>query len=307
MPFPSPSATVPSLTAYRWSWLGYEFGADSDPLQIQKIEGLDLGSVRTGDSGRARDHGRFIGLDLMDGRDIIITGQILLTYTNWQALAGVLTPGGVTESPLWFNLPGWGTLACMARVRKHNMPLDIQATLGQLANITIQFSCSDPRIYSTPTLNPSVGLPTPNAGFSFPLTFPLAFGGGGSVGTIQATNAGNVEMRPLLVVNGPCTTPTIQNNTASGAPYLAFGMSLNSGDQLIIDTDMHTATYYTPGFSTGTPRTSTLQAGSQWFSLLPAHGENAVTGGVNDLAFSSKDQTLVSGTLEVYYASSWIL
>jgi hypothetical protein len=491
LPFPPASASPPFLSPYQFSWLGYTFGA-GQPFELTKIEGFDMGNVRSGDAGRSRDAGRFIGLDLMDGRDVTFTGELgtpqqpvtpavnlvpnpsfeydtlggtpagwatttapwltsgavltvintdqelgsrscqvvcpatvssgaaagsfpivsgqlysaliavkkisgganlqvlvgenqganvahtlafnvapstwtvysvtfvaastgsatlfvttvsaiaatflfdaamvvpgvpqpygdgdssgwtwtgvpgnsvsqqLASYVNtfaqaWAALASVLVPGGVTESPLWFNLPGWGTLAIMARVRKHNMPLDIQAVLGNLANLVVQFSASDPRIYSTPTQTASVGLPVPSAGMSFPITFPLSFGGGGTVGALSVTNTGNYETRPLLVVNGPCVTPTIQNNTVLGAPYVSFGMSLNTGDTLVIDTDMHTATYFTPGFTVGTPRSSTIQAGSNWWSLLS---------GVNRLSFTSKDLVASAGTLSVQFASAYIL
>src|SRR5581483_666178 len=122
----------------------------------------------------------------------------------WSALAAAIVPGGTTESPLYFNLPGWGTLAIMARVRKHTMPLDITYALGNLVDVTIQFSASDPRIYATPTQNPSIGLPTPGAGFAFPLSFGISFGGGGAIGNLTVANAGNIETRPLLVVTGPC-------------------------------------------------------------------------------------------------------
>jgi len=308
VPFPSLGATVPTLAPFQFSFLGYTFGGLADPMQIQKIEGLDVGSVRSGDAGRARDAGRFVGLDLLDGRDITITADVLLTLANWQRLAAVILPGGIVESPLWFGLPGWGTMACMARVRKHSAPIDIQSALSTLTNITIQFSASDPRLYLAPTLGPSVGLPNPTAGFSFPLRFNLGFGGGASsVGVLQAVNTGNIESRPLLLVTGPCTTPTIQNQSAPGAPYVSFAVTMAAGDTMLIDTDMHTATYYVAGTTIGAPRAAFLQPGSSWWTLLPAGVANSVPGGVNTIAFSSQDQTQVAGTLQVQYASAWIL
>jgi hypothetical protein len=307
MAFPSASLTPPALSPYQFSYLGYTFAGPSDPLQLSKIEGLDLANVRTGDTGRGRDAGRFIGLDLLDGRDITVTGDVILSPSNWKALANAIVAGGVTESPLWHNLPGWGMLGLMMRARKHNMPIDIQAALGNLASITIQFSGADPRIYAAPTLSASAGLPVPHAGFGFPLLFPLAFGGGTTVGSIVATNSGNMDCRPLLTVTGPCTNPSVQNSSAPGAPYLTFALSMATGDRLVIDTDLHTATYFVAGTSIGASRAALLTQGSQWFSLLPANGLNAIAGGVNYLSFSSQDQTAVSGTLTVNYAPAWIL
>lgn len=296
MAFPAVGVTPPALASYQFSWLGYTIGPNQ-PLELTKIEGLDMQGVRTGDSGRARDRGRFIGLDEMDGRDITLTGELALTHTNWEALAAALVPGGVTESPLWFALPGWGTLATMARVRKHNMPLETQAVLGQLANITVQWSCSDPCFYTTPTQDPSVTPPGTTAGFSFPLAFPLSFGGGTLAGALSINNTGNIESRPLLVVTGPCTGPSITNSSAPGSPNIAFNLAMASGDTLVIDMDMHTATYFTAGSTIGGNRLASRVRGSQWWSLQP---------GVNSIEFLTSDTT-ATGTLTVEYASAILL
>lgn len=294
MPFPAVGASPPSLQPWQFSWLGYTIGA-FQPLELQKVEGLDMQGVRTGDAGRPRDRGRFMGLDLMDGRDITLTGQILTTGTNWQSLAAVLPPGGAVESPLWFNLPGWGTLASMCRVRKHNMALDVTSALGQLSNITIQFSASDPCLYSTPTLNPGVSPPSSTAGFSFNLGFNLSFGGGSVAGALSINNTGNVDARPILVVTGPCTNPSITNGTTG--LNMTFNVTMAAGDQLVVDTDFHTVTYYTSGSTIGANRAYTLVQGSQWWTLIP---------GVNSIQFLTADSAS-SGTLNVQYASAYIL
>jgi hypothetical protein len=300
--FPSPSATVPTLAAYQFSYNGVTIGPGAG-LELQKIEGLDQPDVRTGDAGRARDTGDFIGLDLLQGRTITLTGQLASTTgntltQNWTALAGATLPGGTTEEPLFFNLPQFGTLVSMCRVRKRSMPIDIPFAFGGLANAVLQFQASDPRLYATPTQSSTVGLPTPNAGFGFPLSFNFAFGGGGTVGVLSLTNYGNIETRPLLVITGPCTTPTVTNNSIAGSPYLSFGVTMNTGDQLIIDTDMHTATYFTAGSSLGSSRMSTLQTGSSWWTMQP---------GVSSIAFSSQDAVSVAGTLTVEFASAYVL
>lgn len=72
---------------------------------------------------------------------------------------------------------------------------------------------------------------------------------------------------------------------------------MNAGDQLVIDTDMHTATYFTAGSTIGGNRVQTLAPGSQWWSLAP---------GVNSIQFLTSDPTS-TGTLAVQYASAYIL
>ena len=297
MPFPAPGISVPTLSSYQFSYLGYTFGP-GQAFELTKVEGLDMPDVRTGDAGRARDQGQFIGLDLLNGRTITITGDLLMTSsTAWSLIAAATVPGGLVEQPLFFNLPNFGTLVSMCRVRKRNMPIDIPFALGSLANVVLQFNATDPRLYVTPTIAPSVSPPGTGSGFPFPLTFPINFGGGGVAGSLSVNNTGNIETRPILVVTGPCTNPSITNATAAGSPNLTFNLTMTPGDQLFIDTDFHTATYFTAGSTIGATRLANLVQGSQWFSLAP---------GVSTIQFFTSD-ALPSGTLTVQYASAFIL
>lgn len=304
MPFPAPGASVPTLSSYQWSFNGYTGGTGTF-FGVQKYEGIDMPDVRNGDAGRARDPGQFIGLDLLNGRQITITGQLgpltggggFSFQSAWSALAAATVPGGTVEQPFFFNLPGYGTLVSMCRVRKRSMPLDITLSLGNLGNVVLQLNATDPRLYTTPTLNPSVSPPGTTAGFSFPLSFPLSFGGGGVAGSLSINNTGNIETRPILVVTGPCTNPSITNATAAGSPNLTFNLPMASGDQLFIDTDFHTATYFTAGSTIGSTRLASLAQGSQWWSLAP---------GVNTIQFLTGD-SVATGTLTVQYASALVL
>lgn len=298
MPFPENGVSVPTLQPYQFSYQGYTFGPGT-PLEMTKIEGIDMPTVRNGDAGRPREPGRFVGLDVPDGRDIAITGELsTVAGTEWLALANATAPGGITEYPLYFNTPAWGTLVTMVRPRKRPMPIDLKAALGNLVDVVLGFSGSDPRWYTTPTNAPSVTSPGTTTGFTFPLTFPMSFGGGSSVGSLTVVNPGNIDIPAILTVTGPCTTPSITNASVPGSPNLLFGVTLNAGDQLVIDTDMHTATLFTAGSSLGSSRVYTLGQGSQWWTLWPAHGDYTVPGGSNTIQFLSSDPT-PSGTLTV--------
>src|SRR5262249_15242520 len=150
-------------------------------------------------------------------------------------------PGGSIETPLFVNVPGFGTLATNVRVRKRAMPVDIQFALGTLADVAIMFAAADPRLYLMPTQAASVTPPSTTAGFTFNLSFNFSFGGGSLAGVLNLTNTGNIETRPLLIVEGPCQNPSITNATATGNPNLTFNLTMASGDKLVIDTDLHTA------------------------------------------------------------------
>ena len=270
--FPAYGEAVPTLSQFQLSFQGYKFGAGTN-LELTKLEGIDLPTVRTGDAGRPRDHGMFVGLDVMGAREITVTGQLYSKSGNfqeaWEQLAAATIPGGTTQYPLFMNLPGYGTLASLVRVRKRSIPVDIKFALGNLADVALLFAASDPRWYVTPTKSASVTPPSKTSGFSFPLSFPLSFGGGSLAGSLSVSNTGNIETRPLLIVEGPCTNPSITNDSAPGSPNLTFDLVMPAGSKLEIDTDMHTATYYSPNSTIGTSRIATLAPGSQWFVLEP--------------------------------------
>jgi Phage tail protein len=292
MSFPPYGTAVPSLLPYQFQFNEFSFGPYT-PLELTKIEGIDLPAIRSGDSGRPRDQGEFIGLDLMAGREVTVTGELnIKTESSWEELASATLPGGTVEKPLFLSLPGYPILAAMSRVRKRNMPVDIKFTLGNLADVTLLFKASDPRWYGETkraTTSPSHAL-----GFKWPHKYGYKYGAGSVAGSVSVTNAGNYETRPKLIVEGPCTNPSITNATVGAT--LAFAVTLNTGDRLVIDTDMHTATLYSSGTTVGTTRLGSLVPGSQWWAL-----EAKTTSTVQFLAGSSE------GSLTVEYAPAYVL
>lgn len=298
-PFPAAGVSVPTLAPYQMWFNGLTIGPDT-PLELKKIEGLDQPAVRSGDSGRPRTHGLFAGLDVMGGREITVTGQLSKgasgTFQHaWEQLVVATVPGGSIEAPLYVNLPGYGTLVSMCRMRRRNMPIDIQFALGELADVVLQWAASDPRLYSTPTQSVTTVATGTTGGMRFPVGFPLSFGGESAVGAVKITNTGNINVPHKMLVEGPAPNPSITLATAVGAPTLTFNMTLAAGDVLALDTDMHTATYYTAGTTSGSSRLNTLALGSQWFTLPP---------GENEIQFTSSTG---EGKLTIEYASANIL
>lgn len=295
MSFPASTVAPPALSYYQFSYQGYVFGPGT-PLELTKIEGIDMPTVRNGDAGRPREAGRFIGLDVLDGRDIAITGQLLtVDPTAWMNLSSATAAGGTLEYPLYFNTPSWGTLVTMVRPRKRPMAIDIQAALGNLVDVVLGFSGSDPRWYSVPTLSQSATSPGTTLGFTLPLGFPFSFGGGSAIGFLSVLNSGNIDIPAILTVTGPCTNPSITNGSLPGAPNITFGVTMNAGDQLVIDTGIHTATFFTAGSTLGSPRVYTLAQGSQWWTLWPS---SALGGTANAIQFLTDDSS-PTGTLTV--------
>jgi Phage tail protein len=298
MAFPAYGTEVPYLTAWQMEFHGQALGSGTI-LELTKLEGIDMPTIRSGDAGRPRDHGAFAGLDVLGEREITVSADLHGTNTvtfkeAWEQAAESFVTSGSTQYPLFLNTPAFGTLATLVRLRKRQMPVDILFTLGNLAKVTLLFVGTDPRWYGE-TQQVTVNPPT-ITGFSWPINWPLSWGGGKYSGQASITNAGNIETRPLLIVEGPCVNPTIINATAPGSPGLTFNLTLTAGERLVIDTDMHTATLYSSAESTvGSTRLGKLVAGSQWWTLEPR---------TSTIQFLSNTG---EGKLLIQYASAWII
>lgn len=309
MAFPSPSLTPPTLSAWQFSYNGLTFG-QLTPHGVDSVEGLDLPAIRTADVARPRDHGEFGGLDLYGGRDITFDLNTMTDGVSLQSallsLAAATDVAMTNEQPLWFQLPNLPLMAIMCRPRKRTIPFDIAYSSGQALPV-VQFHATDPRIYAAPSTSVQVSLPAATGGIGFPVTFPAAFGGGGGGGGVTIDNTGNMEMRPVLVITGPCTNPSVENGSLTGAPAITLanpfqtGYTVLSGDQLVIDMDLRSVLYYVGGVGSGTvggSRRSWIVLGSQWWTLQP---------GNNLIHFLSQDSGSVSATLAVQYASAYQL
>lgn len=311
MPFPLPSVTAPTLKTYEFSFKGFTFGGDTS-WGVLSVTGLDVPQIRNGDKGRALDQGQLIGLDLFGGRDVTFDLWVYSTGTSLQAalrkLAAVTDVGGVTESPLWVKLPTTPLLVCMARVRKRTVKVDTDYAAGKVAKPSVQFHCTDPRFYTSPTTSTriTVGGGTVK-GVKFPITFPVSFGGGTGPGIKTLDNTGTFEMRPVVVIYGPCTNPGVTNTSLANTPTLQFsnptqvGYTLKTGEKLVVDLDYQSIT-----LTSGTPDTPTtnlgsavpnwLVTGSVWWDLPP---------GKNVVQFFSDDTSAVAGYAEVWWAPAY--
>lgn len=301
MSFPDITVTPPFLANWQYSFGGLVFG-EGNAWAVQSADGLGLPKLNSTDPQRPRDQGEFKGLDTMGGRDLTLTlstqaASSLALHTLLAQLESVILPSsdGVTETPLWFKRPGVPQLATMVRVRNFGLKSENKLSYSHIAQPVIAFHATDPRFYGA-TQSADASVPVGGSGFSFPLTFPLTFGGGSSAASINAPNNGTWEMRPLLVLTGPMLTPSITNSSIDGNPTITFGIQLFSGDQLIIDLDARSAVYFAAGTTTGQTRLNTIQA-STWWNLPP---------GPNTITFNTRDSGAVLGTLQMEWADAYV-
>lgn len=310
MSFPSPSLAVPALSVGQASFGGLTFGGivQGATYNVKEIQGLDPPDVLSGDQQREQDQGEFAGLDVLPGRDITmvqnITGSSLSALANARMeLAGVLGVKGNVEEPLYVQTEA-GVFACMARPRRHHFPWDSNIFIAQAVTATTLWHATDPRWYLVPTKTASVGLAgAPKAGMHFSTHFSIGFGGGTLGGILPVANNGKFEMRPVLVVTGPCLNPTVSNLSLPGAPGIQVLISLNAGDTLTIDMDFQTIQYVAAGTTAASSRRNALAPGATWWNLPP---KSATFSGTSTIEFSTEDITAVAGTLTVQSADAYI-
>ncbi len=298
MAFPAVTVTAPTLSNWEAYYNGITFGL-SNPYAFHQIDGLfGNAPIKSGDVQRPRDQGEFIGLDLYQGRDFTVDTDAISNGTSLQSslenLGSALLVGGTTELPFYVQLPNLPLLCTMARCRKYAYPINLSYG-AKLANpISIAFHSTDPRLYTAPTQEQTAGLSGASvSGASFNWSFNLSFGGSVAVSHVNVANSGNYEIRPIVVIAGPCTTPTISNQSIAGIPSLTFNLSLNNGDIMTVDMDAHTVVL------NGVNRLNTLAPGFQWWNL-PANSTSTIS-------FTSLDGTPVAGTMTVEAPSgAWV-
>jgi hypothetical protein len=308
MAFPPVTATPPALNLYEFNFGGVTFGGLNNLTEaFPFIQASGLGSppIRSADDDRPYDQGSFVGVDLYGARPIMVEIVVrafggLTFQQNKAALKAALQLGGNVESPLYFNT-GYGVQAVMARFRGMPDIIDLNRVQANATTVQLSFQASDPRIYSTPTLEATCSTGSDVGGWVFPWTFPWTFTPGIVSGSVVAVNGGDFEMRPIIVLTGPLTNPTITNSSIPGSPSLTFavpggsGLTLVAGALLVIDTDLHSVTYFTPGSTVGASRENwVVQGPSTWFDLPP--GSNLI----NLTSLASSD----TGTMTVEYASA---
>jgi hypothetical protein len=274
---PAQPAATPPTFAQPWMYNlggsgGFTFGATAQ-WAVQSAEGFGFPQMRHGDASRPWDHGEFSGLDLMPGRDIQLT-----LYTSqpdsahMQTAMGLLTrwftppADGVTEQPFFFYRPtaphasSTYMHSCMVRARQFELQSDVAYAYYHVAKPVAQLHATGALFYG----------PTQ--------TFTWA-----SSSTHTVANNGNMPVHPLFVWFGPIASGSTFS-VGIGGNLLQFslpsGVSMSSGDQLVVDTDLDvpSALYFPGGSGPPTSWLTYLTNSSRPFMLQP--GNNSVAASV---------------------------
>ncbi len=165
--------------------------------------------------------------------------------------------------------------------------------------LTVELVASDPAIYSDSLSTVNFGVFAPSAGLSYPVTYPKAYGAGGSGSGTIVDNTGVWETWPTLKINGPSsgtlTNPTVENVTTGKKIELDAngGVSIGVGQQLIVETHPVRRSIL---FATGASRYGRQSDASEFWPLEP---------GNNELRFRASGTT-TGATVDVEWRSARI-
>jgi hypothetical protein len=103
------------------------------------------------------------------------------------------------------------------------------------ADVSIQFSCSDPRRYTVDENTSSIAFPESLAdGLDYPLVYPLDYGTASVSGYGDISNTGDAPNPVKFTITGPLSNPVIYNDTTS--KFIEFAITLAGGETLAVDT-----------------------------------------------------------------------
>jgi hypothetical protein len=281
--YPASSAgfTAPTLEDWQYSYQGLTFGVGTefDTVTVSGITGPPV--INSKDQPFPRDTGEYPGEDSMGGRDITIDFQIKggdNIGTKMLSLGSAFSAIPYLPQPLWFKVPDLEVMCSMCRPRQGGGDLDVNVTAGIQRKTAITLHANDPRLY----------------GQAQTLT-------GLDGDTITVSNAGNCEVRPVILLP-QSEAPKVTNTTIGSNAVTALNVLINDGDTIVVDlATPHTAVYWPGGIVTPTAPLYSIFNGidrtrTTWWTLVP--GDNHLS-----LSLSSSG----GASAAIWWASAYML
>jgi hypothetical protein len=260
---------------YALAYRGLQVGGEIDALRLVSLEGVQsTPDVRSNDVDRARTHGQWAGVDLLGGRAVTATVQVVAALDDpvWAQLKTALTPTGV-ESPLLLQLPGFADgriVQADVRVRRVSIPVDVERYQFGVPQAVVEWWATDPRFYDSELTELSVPVfGTQDNGAEFDIEFDLEFGGVVPRGVVTADNVGTFGAPWSVTFTGPVTNPRIENQLTGDT--LEFTGTVPGGSSLTVGSLNRTVQL------DGVSRYQWLDVRSQWFDLEPGSTQVRIT------------------------------
>jgi hypothetical protein len=214
-------------------------------LLLTDVSGFDSPNIRTNVEDLPETDGAIAGNSYLGQRPITLSGEIIgvdAAVRNQLIVSLQRAARGLRSNATLYGSPS-GLVPMQASLRVVNLRVTGQWKKA----FQLQAICADPRMYSQ-ALNSSTltqsGM-TGSSGASFPLAFPINFGGGsGASVAVNLTNAGNFSAPATIRIAGPITDPHVTNAATLETLYLdsSGGLTLAAGEYVEIDTLARTVT-----------------------------------------------------------------
>ncbi len=265
---------------------------------MESINGWDdLPGVDSSNTLRPASHGAWVGKKLVGQRIIVWAGKISTEVrSDWEDTVKTLRDKftvtmGTEELSIVVRTRNEMRMA-FGTVTSRQIPIDYAYSYYG-AKVTIQFECSDPRLYSLG--ENSVFISTPplsSEGLDYPLVYPLDYGAEVVANSLIVVNAGNAPSPMTLNFIGPVTNPELINSTTG--ERLGFDIVLTADDILTVNTRLGTVVLNGTAdrLYTRTLTSSPILG----FDLMP---------GDNDLQLIAEDWEVGSGVEIVYRDASF--
>ena len=255
---------------------------------VTGLAGLDdLPDIRAEDIERPGQHGDYTGPDYTGARTVQVKlGLRGQTPDDLRALSLALRAATQPQQqPAELRFLDQDILV-WAKIRKRSIPYDAEY-LWSIGDAALEFYCADPYLYGLTERSASTTAYSPAAGRTYPMVHPRSYGTAGLNGRITASNLGAAPSYPVLRIDGPVASPSVEQTTTGGV--LQIDATLQPGEYLLIDTSTRSVLYMG-----STPRRSWVRAGSVWPLLMPGSNELAYRGAA--LAGAPGQQSLLTVT-----------
>lgn len=269
----------------------YVLGDDVNTF-MESITGWDdLPPVDSANTLRPASHGAWVGRKLMGQRVITWTGRFAPMREFWideiKRLKEAFTPPQGTEELTIVVRTRSDTLMAFGTVSGRQIPGDYSYGFYG-ARLSLQFECSDPRLYSLGESIEFITLPPEvTDGLEYPLEYPLEYGVEVEPNSRIVNNQGSAPTPVILNFIGPVTNPVLINQTTN--ERLGFEIILAADDTLTIDT--RKGTVLLNGTADRLYTRTLLSSPILGFDLIP---------GVNDLQIIADDWEDGSGVEVIY-------
>jgi len=223
--------------------------------------------LTTADKQLMRRNGLIMGDDFLTSRQVVLVVEIAAQDDESYdaSLTQLLAATNISddETELIFRWPGVAgreKAQIFGRVRRRNINMDRQFTFK--ATVSILFEAGDPRIYSNVISSAATSVAAQDGGLEFPLVEPVTFGGVNESGELNITNSGTFATHAVFRIDGPCTSPRLEN--VSTGDVLELDISLSLTDFILVDTNERQIL-----LNGAASRYSRLSADSKWFDIAP--------------------------------------